>query len=164
MELIREVSELDIKWKDDSSYLMALALETVLDGHSVLVFCNSRRDCERNAEFLAQKIGQIVQFDPDKTRASDDVKPKVLKAQSILMSQVLKNDRAFQIDIQEQLSRTSANLDHLLKMTLLSAVAYHNSNLTMDERDIIESGFKEGHIRVIFCTPTLAAGVNLPGE
>lgn len=154
--LHRTIDKVDIKWHEDKSNLLALALETVLEGYSVLVFCNSKSSCEERAKSLAAAIQGIVRMKTEK--------PNLLKAQATLKNEVLKNDGAFQKEIQEQLSKTPANLDSTLKATLLSAVAYHNADLSVDERDIIESGFKDGHIRVIFCTPTLAAGVNLPGK
>lgn len=164
LQVIRTVDDLKIKWGADSSHLLALTLETVLEGHSALVFCGSKKDCEQYADKLADKITQIIACNLLNVTSNENVRRNLEKAQEILKKEVLKNDGAAQLEIQEQLSKTSANLDAILKRTLLSAVAYHNGNLTMDEREIIESGFKDGHIRVIFCTPTLASGVNLPGK
>ena len=44
-------------------------------------------------------------------------------------------------------------------------VAFHHSRLSYQERQIIEQLYKkEKLIKVIFCTSTLAAGVNLPSK
>ncbi len=47
---------------------------------------------------------------------------------------------------------------------LKSGVAYHNADLGLSMRKIVETGFREGEIRLLICTSTLAMGVNLPSR
>lgn len=41
-------------------------------------------------------------------------------------------------------------------------IAFHHSGLNSKQREIIEEEFKEGNIKIICATPTLAAGLDLP--
>lgn len=43
-------------------------------------------------------------------------------------------------------------------------VAYHNSDLDWDQRDVIERWFRQGDIAVLCATSTLAMGINLPAK
>src|SRR5687768_2655641 len=43
-------------------------------------------------------------------------------------------------------------------------VAYHNAGLALDERRLVEDLFRQGTLRMIVTTTTLAAGVNLPAD
>lgn len=49
----------------------------------------------------------------------------------------------------------------ILQKTLAQGVAYHHAGLTLDERKVVERGFKEGSIKVLCATSTLAAGVGV---
>ena len=51
-----------------------------------------------------------------------------------------------------------------LQDCLRRGVAFHNSDLTAEERFIVERGFRDGEIRVVCSTPTLAMGINLPAK
>jgi len=52
----------------------------------------------------------------------------------------------------------------LLSQLLEHGVAYHNADLDRDQRDIVERLFRQGEIKVICATTTLAMGLNLPAR
>ncbi len=51
-----------------------------------------------------------------------------------------------------------------LKRALSRGVAFHNSDLTSKQREIVEQAFINKEIKAIFSTTTLAMGVNLPAD
>ena len=51
-----------------------------------------------------------------------------------------------------------------LKLTIPFGIAYHHSDLTKDEREIIEKGFREASLFVLCATSTLSTGINLPAK
>lgn len=51
-----------------------------------------------------------------------------------------------------------------LNQTLARSIAFHNSDLTIDERLAVERGFRTGDIRCVVATSTLSMGVNMPAS
>jgi helicase len=49
-----------------------------------------------------------------------------------------------------------------LSMFLKKGIAFHHAGLVSEQRKLIEEGFRQGKIKAICATPTLAMGVNLP--
>lgn len=43
-------------------------------------------------------------------------------------------------------------------------VAFHHAGLLSEQRRLVETGFREGKVKIIASTPTLAAGLNLPAR
>ena len=51
-----------------------------------------------------------------------------------------------------------------LQTAFAGGVAFHHADLTSAERNLVEEAYRQGELRVIACTTTLAFGVNLPAS
>ena len=49
-----------------------------------------------------------------------------------------------------------------LSHCIRKGIAFHHAGLLQKQKDLIEDGFRDGTIKIICCTPTLAAGMDLP--
>jgi DNA polymerase theta len=130
---------------NDKEHLIYLCLETMRDGHSVLIFCPTKNWCETIAQKINKEFFNLGSIHPSYygTMLHEQLKGK-------LLAQVL-----------ERLKATPAGLDPVLGKTICLGVAFHHAGLTTEEREIIEAAFRDGVIRVLIATSTLSSGVNL---
>ena len=144
-----------ISISNDTEHITWLCLETILETHSVLLFCPIKSWVEKLAETLANDFFQIGRPDPhDQDHVSMSIRAKL---QGELSGEKLG-------EVIEQLRRCPAGLDPSMAKVLRVGVAFHHAGLTTDERDIVEAGFKSGVVRVLVATSTLSSGVNLPAR
>jgi helicase len=115
-----------------------LALNTIKTGGQALVFTSTRK----NAAALAKKIA-------DETGA----------ALSKPLKRTLEKEAENILEAAER-TRLSEGLSDLVKC----GAAFHHAGLGGAHRRIIERLFREGKIKVLTATPTLAFGMNLPAR
>jgi len=121
-----------------------VALDTIKEGGQCLVFESSRRTCMAFAKRFSNP------------------KKKEHKQINILLSQDEKNKLA---EISEEIEYASDTTEsNNLAECIRNGVAFHHAGLNAAQRRLVEDGFKENKIKVISCTPTLAAGLNLPAR
>ncbi|XP_020246250.1 helicase and polymerase-containing protein TEBICHI isoform X2 [Asparagus officinalis] len=125
----------------DPDHIVELCNEVVQEGHSVLLFCSSRKGCESTARHVSRFLKKF--------------------SLGIHTVDCEYNDACSAL---EALRRCPAGLDPVLEETVPCGVAYHHAGLTVEEREIIETCYRKGIIRVLTATSTLAAGVNLPAR
>lgn len=118
----------------ETQRLLQLCQETVSDGDGVLVFCNSRRRTQNCAERIAEGLLPP----PDR---------EVLRRALV-----------------EKLRDCPVGLPAELQRLVGRGVAFHHAGMTMEERGLLEDGFRSGALCVLVATSTLAAGVNLPAR
>ena len=121
---------------NDNDNLVYLSLETIINGHSVLIFCPTKNWCEKLAETISKEF-----FNLGKPTNQPDKNPNSGQVRSAIQNQ-LKGNRLK--EVLEQLKRCPAGLDPALSRSISFGVAYHHAGLTFDERDIVEGAFKEG--------------------
>ncbi|MBN3037342.1 MAG: DEAD/DEAH box helicase [Candidatus Diapherotrites archaeon] len=103
---------------------------------SALVFCNSRRSAEAEAE--RQKPVALPHVDEKRLVVLADKVEHALEAPT----------------------RQCRRLADCVR----GGSAFHHSGLVGRQRELVESAFRTGLLRVISATPTLAMGVNLPAD
>jgi superfamily II RNA helicase len=130
---------------EDPDGMKRLCLDTVASGKSAMLFCNSKRRCEVCAVAVADAIRSHMH----------------LVAASYRPSQAVRQGR---LALVEALSQTQVGLCPVLRQTLPHGVAYHHAGLTLDERKVVEDGFRQGLVQVLCTTSTLSAGVNMPAH
>lgn len=114
------------------SAVLNVALDTLKIGKQALVFVNTKKSAEKTAEEISKKI------------KGDD---EILKA--------LADDAA------NSLSRPTKQCERL-SFCLKKGIAFHHAGLVHRQKDIVEENFRNGAIRIICCTPTLAYGIDMP--
>ncbi|XP_021894934.1 helicase and polymerase-containing protein TEBICHI-like isoform X2 [Carica papaya] len=121
LEIVRTIPKAADLGGKDPDHIVELCNEVVQEGHSVLIFCSSRKGCESTARHVAKFITKFsVSF---RENNSDFV------------------DIASAIDA---LKRSPAGVDPILEETLPFGVAYHHAGLTVEEREIVESCYRRG--------------------
>ena len=116
-----------------------LVRSVLRDGGQALIFVNTRRSSEQLAQSLAPTVRALL--DPT-DRAAAAALPDSLR------------------------SAGEEDTEGMRRLTTLlpNGVAFHNASLTNPERRVVERAFKQGILKVLTATPTLAAGINLPAR
>jgi replicative superfamily II helicase len=106
------------------------------------------------AEDLVERGEQVLLFVPDRTTA-------------VVLARTLAGRVRLPIatDAVDELAESeNTRMREVLRETLESSIAFHHADMTADEREIVEHGFRAGVVRALVATSTLAMGVNLPAK
>jgi helicase len=115
-----------------------LVLNTIKNGGQALVFASTRKNAASAAKQISEHTSEILS------------KP---------IKRALEHEAEHILNAGER-TRLSENLSDLIKC----GTAFHHAGLAGAHRKQIEALFKEGKIKVLTATPTLAFGVNLPAR
>ena len=128
-----KILKIDNKYQNSA---LNLSLDTIKTGKQAFVFVNTKRSAEKVAEDISKKIKDI---DIKTAKNLEELSAKILKV----------------------LSKPTRQCERLAGC-IKKGAAFHHAGLAPKQREIIEDEFRKGTIKIIACTPTLAAGVDLP--
>ena len=115
-----------------------IVLNTVKNGGQALVFASTRKNSATSAKKIAEHMTDVLSRPIKRTLEHE--------AQKILST--------------GERTRISESLSDLVKQ----GTAFHHAGLSGAHRRLIEDLFRQGKIKVLTATPTLAFGVNLPAR
>jgi helicase len=121
-----------------SSAIVDLIQDSMINRYQTLVFTETRK----STSYLAKKVEGVVFKQLD-----ENIRKKAVEEASKIRSH-------------GEDSEITSTLAHLVS----NGVAFHHAGIGPSSRKIVEEAFKKGIIRILFTTPTLAAGVNLPAR
>ncbi len=148
-----------------SGRLMPLLEKKHLFG-KVEAFINRRHG---PSEWISQRIGEILDVCEHhrllpaiffvKSRSECDAAVKMCDPVDDIQ------DKRFHEDLQEQLQKAPYLRNHRqLEVLIKSHVAAHHGGQLPSWKFLVETMMKKGHLRAIFATSTVAAGVNFPAR
>jgi len=118
--------------------VLDIALDVLGSGGQALIFTETRRS--------AVEMGR---------KAALAVKPTLSKIDERSLNTIAERILS---------SGEKTRLGEALASQIASGAGFHHAGLTGPHRGIVETAFRDGRVKVLAATPTLAAGVNLPAR
>jgi helicase len=115
-----------------------LALHIVNSGGQALIFTSTRRNSVSTARKVSNELHTFLS------------KPTRRKLEAISKRMLVAGERT--------------RINELLAELVKNGVAFHHAGLSGSLRKLLEDAFRNGTIKVLAATPTLAFGVNLPAR
>ncbi len=125
--------------EDDPNDVNKLTMDTVRGKGQVLIFVNSRRSAQAVSREVSSAVSKLLT--PDERKKLKSIADKIGGSKS-----------------------DSTKVCRKLADVVVHGAAFHHAGLKPFQRELIEANFKINLIKAISCTPTLAAGVNLPAR
>jgi len=135
----KEKKDLKFKQPRHTDPTILLAADILEKNAQSLVFVNTRRGAEKQAEETGKALYESLD-----TKEKKELVRVADKITNVLDSPTRQCKR--------------------LASCIMHGAAFHHAGLHSKQRSLIEKNFKQNLIKVICATPTLAAGVNLPGK
>jgi DNA polymerase theta len=150
----------------DADHVVELAKETMekQDG-GVIIFCATKKQCETVAANLARKLPASIATKGGGAMDVGEEAPRGFAAASKKAPPL--TPPALLSELVEQLRRVTTGSDdgnRSLAACVSRGVAWHNAGLHAEEKAVVELAFRSGLVRIMCCTSTMAAGVNMPAS
>lgn len=114
MKLVREFQPM-LQVKGDEDHVVSLCYETICDNHSVLLFCPSKKWCEKLADIIAHEFYSL-HHQAERLVRSSELPPVILEQKGLL-------------EVMDQLKRSPSGLDSVLQKTVPWGVAFHHADI-----------------------------------
>lgn len=116
---------------------------------------NGRDELARLCEHYISQGGQLLIFVNSRKR-SEDLSRK--------LSYSLQEGLVESFDFDPPWGQESDRYQEVLSELIPRGVCFHHAGLSSVQRGLVEKLFREGKLKILVATPTLAAGVNLPAR
>jgi helicase len=131
-------SRFTVKVSTKASASVDVAIDCVAKGGQSLIFAETRKRCVSLA-----------------VRAADTVHQKLSRKEAVMAAET--SSKLLKKGDDTDLTKTLAKL-------ISKGVAFHHAGLSHQCREVVETAYTKGFIKLIVATPTLASGVNLPAR
>ncbi|TET91634.1 MAG: DEAD/DEAH box helicase [Methanomassiliicoccales archaeon] len=117
----------------------SLVADSLKEGGQCIIFVNTRR----SSEAMASRLKRYTESSQtrEEMKKSTDLARKIMRKQD-----------------------EPTSIGYKLSRCVENGCAFHHAGLTNDQRKLIEVNFRNGVIKCVAATPTLAAGINLPAR
>ncbi len=122
---------------NDSRAEIAICEPTLKEGKQCLVFVGTRRSTEGTSKRLRKTVNEYLT--EEEKEELEEISEKIL-------------------------SNSTTSVGESLSEVVKDGIAFHNAGLNNEQRKMVERGFRDGFIKLIVATPTLAAGINMPAR
>ncbi|XP_023605184.1 DNA polymerase theta-like isoform X2 [Myotis lucifugus] len=112
MKLVREFQPM-LQVKGDEDHVVSLCYETIRENHSVLLFCPSKKWCEKLADIIAHEFYNL-HHQAEGLLKSSELSPVILEQKGLL-------------EVIDQLKHSPSGLDSILQKTVPWGVAFHHA-------------------------------------
>ncbi|MBP5203040.1 MAG: DEAD/DEAH box helicase [Candidatus Methanomethylophilaceae archaeon] len=129
------------------------------DGSRTEVPCKNGEEVWGLVEQTVRSGGQGMVF-VNSRRSTESLAVRFSKPMAALVGRSLTEAEAHILEGDGETTASGKKLADCVRC----GVAFHNAGLTYRQRRFIEEGFRQGRIKCIIATPTLAAGINLPAR